>query len=93
MPDPVPQGGAPAPELETSPIIDQLEAYDEAAPDVEPEVGVCYFNGVVDPLDGFERSGSASSRSTRFRRRPERGHDEFGMEDDSCRSVMSVRET
>jgi hypothetical protein len=70
MPDPVPQVGAPAPELETSPIIDQLEEYDEAAPDIELEVGVCYFNGVLDPFDGFERSGSASSRSTRVRRRP-----------------------
>lgn len=50
MPDPVPQVGAPAPELETSTIIDQPEEYDEAAPG-ELEAGV--------PLD----PGPPSSRA------------------------------
>ena len=47
----LPQVGAPDPELNTSPIIDEAE-YDEAAasPDLELEAGACYFNGEVFPI-------------------------------------------
>jgi hypothetical protein len=58
MADHVPQVGAPDPELATSPIVDEFEEYEELAPDVELEAGVCYFNGVVFPLGQFVRSGS-----------------------------------
>lgn len=58
MPDHVPQVGAPDPELETSPVVDESEEYEELAPDVELEAGACYFNGVKYPLGQFVRSGS-----------------------------------
>ena len=50
--------GAPDPELKTSPILDESEEYEELAPDVELQEGVCYFNGVTYPLGQFVRSGS-----------------------------------
>jgi len=58
MADHVPQVGAPDPELKTSPIVDEMEEYEELAPDVEFEAGVCYFNGVTYPLGQSVRSGS-----------------------------------
>jgi hypothetical protein len=57
MPVHVPQVGAPDPELKTSPIVDE-EEYEEPSPDLELEVGACYFNGVSYPIGQFVRSGS-----------------------------------
>ncbi len=59
MKDPIPQRGAPDPELKSSPIIDEAE-YDEHAgsPDLEIEQGVCYFNGEAFRIGQYVRSGS-----------------------------------
>ncbi len=59
MTDSLPQVGAPDPEQNTSPIIDEVE-YDapEATPGVETEAPVCYFNGQVFALGAYVRSGS-----------------------------------
>lgn len=55
----LPQVGAPDPELNTSPIIDEWE-YDEAAasPDLELEAPECYFNGERFPIGAYVQSGS-----------------------------------
>lgn len=55
----LPQVGAPDPELNTSPIVDESE-YDEtaASPDLEIEAGACYFNGTAFPLGSYVQSGS-----------------------------------
>jgi hypothetical protein len=55
----LPQVGAPDPELNTSPIIDESE-FDEAAasPDLELETVACYFNGVAFPIGTYVQSGS-----------------------------------
>lgn len=55
----LPQVGAPDPELNTSPIIDESE-YDEAAasPDLEFEAPVCYFNGEAFPIGAYVQSGA-----------------------------------
>lgn len=55
----LPQVGAPDPELESSPIIDEAE-YDEreASPDLEIEQGACYFNGEAFRIGQYVRSGS-----------------------------------
>lgn len=57
--DPVPQVGAPDPELKNSPIIDEAE-YDEheASPDLEIEEGVCYFNNEAFTIGRYVQSGS-----------------------------------
>lgn len=55
MSDHVPQVGAPDPELDTSPIIDESE---ELSLDMELESGACYFNGVAYTLGDYVRSGS-----------------------------------
>jgi len=49
-----PQVGAPDPELETSPILD-----DEERAEIEPNgsAGVCYFNGVSYPIGQYVLSG------------------------------------
>ena len=54
----LPQVGAPDPELNTSPIIDESE-YDEtaASPDLELEAPACYFNGEPFALGACVRSG------------------------------------
>jgi hypothetical protein len=54
----LPQVGAPDPELNTSPIIDEAE-YDEAAasPDLELEAAACYFNGEAFPIGAYVQSG------------------------------------
>jgi len=59
MKNPLPQVGAPDPELKTSPIIDESE-YDEteASPDLELEAPVCHFNGEVFALGAYVQSGS-----------------------------------
>lgn len=54
-PSHIPQVGAPAPELQTSPIFDE---YDEISLDMEMETGACYFNNVVYPIGQFVLSGS-----------------------------------
>jgi hypothetical protein len=54
MADPIPQVGAPDPELETSPIFDE---YDERSLDEELETGACYFNGTAYPIGQLVRSG------------------------------------
>jgi hypothetical protein len=51
----VPEVGAPDPELNTSPIIDE---YEELSLDLELETGVCYFNDVAYALGDYVRSGS-----------------------------------
>lgn len=51
----LPQVGAPDPELNTSPIIDE---YDDISPDLELETGVCYFNNVSYPIGQYVLSGS-----------------------------------
>ena len=57
--EPLPQLGAPDPELKTSPIIDESE-YDEheASPDLEMEQGACYFNGEAFRIGEYVKSGS-----------------------------------
>ncbi|HYL25072.1 MAG TPA: hypothetical protein VEV21_11825 [Burkholderiales bacterium] len=59
MNKPLPQLGAPDPELNNSPIIDDAE-YDEHAtgPDLEFEEGACYFNGQSFPIGACILSGS-----------------------------------
>ncbi len=59
MISPLPQVGAPDPELRNSPIIDDSE-YDEQAGsrDLELEEGVCYFNGAAYPIGTYVQSGS-----------------------------------
>jgi hypothetical protein len=49
------QVGAPDPERDTSPIVDE-----EAEEEVEPNVAghVCYFNGVTFPIGEYVLSGS-----------------------------------
>ena len=55
----IPQVGAPDPERNTSPIIDESE-YDEEAgsPDLELEEPACYFNGQAFPIGSYVQSGS-----------------------------------
>lgn len=55
----LPQVGAPDPESNTSPIIDESE-YDEnaASPDLELEAGACYFNGASFALGTLVQSGA-----------------------------------
>jgi hypothetical protein len=55
----LPQLGAPDPERNTSPIIDESE-YDEtaASPDLELEAPVCYFNDEAFPLGAVVQSGA-----------------------------------
>jgi hypothetical protein len=55
MTNPVPQVGAPDPELKTSPIFDE---YEELSLDLELESGACYFNNVTYPVGHYLRSGS-----------------------------------
>ena len=51
----VPQVGAPDPERNTSPILDEDEEFDT---DRGLETGVCYFNDVEYALGDYVRSGS-----------------------------------
>lgn len=51
----LPQVGAPDPELNTSPIIDE---YDEISLDLELETGACYFNNVSYRIGQYVLSGS-----------------------------------
>ena len=55
----LPQLGAPDPEKNTSPIVDESE-YDEhaASRDLEIEEGACYFNGEQFPIGTYVLSGS-----------------------------------
>jgi hypothetical protein len=55
---PLPQLGAPDPELKNSPIIDEA-ACDEHAPtaEIELEKGVCYFNNEDFPIGTWVQSG------------------------------------
>jgi hypothetical protein len=55
MKNPVPQVGAPDPEQNTSPILDEDE---ELSLDSELETGLCRFNGNADPIGQYVRSGS-----------------------------------
>lgn len=57
--NPIPQLGAPDPELKNSPIIDEAE-FDEhaASPDLEIEQGACYFNGEAFRLGEYVQTGS-----------------------------------
>jgi hypothetical protein len=53
------QVGAPDPELNTSPILDDYELDEQAgARDLELEEGVCYFNGRAFAIGDFVQSGS-----------------------------------
>lgn len=59
----VPQVGAPAPDLNTSPIFDE---YDEDAPaEFDIETGVCYFNGEAYRIGEYVLSGSELLRCER----------------------------
>jgi len=51
-----PQVGAPDPELQNSPILDDEED-DGAPPGQDVETGVCYFNGVAYALGQYVMSG------------------------------------
>lgn len=53
--DDAPQVGAPDPEHETSPILDEQQ---EPSLDLELERGACYFNGMPYPIGQYVRSGS-----------------------------------
>jgi hypothetical protein len=55
MKNPLPQVGAPDPERETSPILDEDE---ELSLDSELETGLCRFNGVTYPVGQHVLSGS-----------------------------------
>lgn len=57
--EPLPQVGAPDPELKNSPVVDHSE-YDDrnGLSDVELEAGVCYFNGETFAIGDAVRSGS-----------------------------------
>jgi hypothetical protein len=55
MKNPLPQVGAPDPERDTSPILDEDE---ELSLDSELEKGFCRFNGVVYPVGQHVLSGS-----------------------------------
>jgi hypothetical protein len=59
MNGPLPQVGAPDPELRNSPIIDE-SSYDEqaASRDLELEQGACYFNGDPYPIGAYVQSGA-----------------------------------
>lgn len=54
MPDHIPDVGAPDPELQTSPIMDEAE---DDSMEGELEAGVCYFNGAPYPMGQYVRSG------------------------------------
>jgi hypothetical protein len=55
----LPQVGAPDPELENSPIIDESEFDEQAASrDLELEEGACHFNGTAYPIGAYVQSGS-----------------------------------
>lgn len=59
MEDPIPQVGAPDPELDNSPILDETECDEQAGSrDVEIERGACYFNGKAYPIGARVRSGN-----------------------------------
>jgi hypothetical protein len=55
MPPKIPQLGAPDPERNTSPILDEDD--EEIDPELELETGVCYFNDVAYPLGTYVLSG------------------------------------
>jgi hypothetical protein len=55
MKNPVPQVGAPDPECNTSPILDEDG---EISLDSELEAGFCRFNSVAYPIGQYVRSGS-----------------------------------
>jgi hypothetical protein len=55
MPHVPPQVGAPDPELNTSPILDDPD--EDVGSEIEVETGVCYFNGVAHPLGAYVLSG------------------------------------
>lgn len=59
MRESLPQVGAPDPELDNSPIVDDSQ-FDEHAGsrDLELEQGVCYFNGKSFPIGTYVLSGS-----------------------------------
>lgn len=59
MTKPLPQVGAPDPELKNSPIIDESE-FDEnaASPDLELEAPVCYFNAEAFAIGSVVQSGA-----------------------------------
>jgi len=53
------QVGAPDPERQTSPIVDESELDEHAGSrDLELEEGVCYFNGEAFPIGAYVQSGS-----------------------------------
>ncbi len=55
MTEHVPQVGAPDPELNTSPMVDEDE---ERSLDFEPELAMCFFNGVAYRVGEYVVSGS-----------------------------------
>jgi len=55
MSDDFPQVGAPDPELNSSPVVDED---DERTLDFERETSVCYYNGVAYPIGQYVLSGA-----------------------------------
>jgi hypothetical protein len=55
MKNPLPQVGAPDPEHNTSPILDEDE---EISLDSELETGFCRFNGIAYPIGEYVLSGN-----------------------------------
>lgn len=54
----IPQVGAPDPELNTSPIFDELDDDETPSLDMELEVGACYFNGKRYAIGDYVQSGA-----------------------------------
>jgi hypothetical protein len=53
----VPQVGAPDPEKQTSPVLDEDEESDSSL-DLERETGACCFNGQSFPIGSYVLTGS-----------------------------------
>jgi hypothetical protein len=62
---PLPQVGAPDPELKTSPIVDESQLDEKAgARDLELEEGFCLFNNEEYPIGTYVQSGDEVLKCT-----------------------------
>jgi hypothetical protein len=65
MKKPLPQVGAPDPELNTSPIVDESQLDEKAgARDLELEEAVCHFNNEEFPIGTYVQSGDEVLKCT-----------------------------
>jgi hypothetical protein len=65
MKTPLPQVGAPDPELNTSPILDESALDEKAgARDLELEEAVCYFNNAEFAIGTYVQSGDEVLKCT-----------------------------